>query len=209
MSRQLLTSGSVSIVTNIFPITFTERGLAIEVTTTRLRSSLPIAGSIQIYLSWDDVWIPVGEPKLIGFKQIIDVPYSAYRVSFTPARGLTEGMINIYQYTLQLAMSIGFPPASIPVTNNTRTKTVATSTVDVSLLAAVADRFGGGLIVNNSTQVLWINTTGSAAAPSFPSVRIPANGGTYDIAEGYMGVVRGIWTGADPNGKAEIQEYVT
>jgi hypothetical protein len=207
MAGELLYSGATATGANLLTTTLTCRGLAIETITDRLRASLPVAGTIQIYLGWGDAWIPVGTPLAIGFKQILDIPYSSYRLGFTPARGLTQALLNFYQFTLPLQlMAISPGAARIPVSGPDVATTLPASITNVVLMPANPLRVEG-YILNNSNRILWVNFAGIPATAAAPNTPIPANGGNIDIPEWYVGAVNGIWAGPAPTLGADVHEF--
>lgn len=82
---------------------------------------------------------------------------------------------------------------------------VASSATDVTILASNANR-QGGMIFNDSTQVLYLLLASGTSTTSLYTVQVPnaASFGYYEIPFGYIGVIKGFWTTA--NGNARVTE---
>ena len=85
----------------------------------------------------------------------------------------------------------------------TQTSVVAAA-VDTSLLAANAPRLGA-IVYNDSTAILYLLAASGVASTTVYTVQVPANG-TYEVAFGYTGAIRGYWASA--TGNARVTEYV-
>lgn len=104
-------------------------------------------------------------------------------------------------------MAISYP-SSVPSTASSGTATtIPAATVSTVISLSNPSRTLGGLIVNKGNKRLWIRFDGLTATTAFPSIDIPANGGSIDIPNGYIGQVTGIWE-SGATGAATLIEYI-
>jgi hypothetical protein len=91
--------------------------------------------------------------------------------------------------------------ASDPVANTSTTLSVASSTTNVTLLAANVNRIGA-TIFNDSNQTLYVKLGATASNTSY-TVQLTARG-YYEIPFGYVGQIDGLWNST--NGAARVTE---
>jgi hypothetical protein len=178
------------------------RALAIEFTLFNRLSTWYKAGYLfpLISIGGGDI---SAEPILIRFgSQVIQVPYSAYKLKFVPVDYLTE------LYTLKLfklPMAINFAPTTPENLGSEVITTVAASITSVVLDPANPTR-RQGFVVNKSNRNLWVNfsvTAPTAAAPN----NLITPGSNIDIPENYTGAINGIWSGPAPTLNAEVHQF--
>jgi hypothetical protein len=80
--------------------------------------------------------------------------------------------------------------------------TVASSATSVTVLAANTARMGA-TVYNDSTQILYLGYSATAASTSAYSVQVPPSG-YVEIPAKYNGQLTGIWASA--NGNARVTE---
>jgi hypothetical protein len=80
---------------------------------------------------------------------------------------------------------------------------VASSATSVTIVSANEAR-KGLIIVNDSTQILYIRFGSGAASTTDYTRQIAASGGEYEVPYGYQGQITGIWVLA--NGQARLTE---
>ena len=73
----------------------------------------------------------------------------------------------------------------------------------VTILAANADRIGA-LIVNDSTETLYLKYGATASTTSYTAKLAPQQ--AHDVRQGYSGVIDGIWSG-NGSGAARVTEW--
>lgn len=101
------------------------------------------------------------------------------------------------------ALVVALNPASAGVKSGNATVTsVASSATSVTLLAANANRLGA-VIVNDSTQILFVKFGTSATNASYTTA-VPITRGVYEVPFGYTGIITGVWVSA--NGNARVTE---
>jgi hypothetical protein len=89
-------------------------------------------------------------------------------------------------------------------TNGTATlANVADANVSTTLLAANAERIGA-IIVNDSTETLFLKYGATASSTSYTAKLAPQQ--AHDVRPGYTGIIDGIWTG-DGAGAARVTEW--
>jgi hypothetical protein len=149
-------------------------------------------------------------PLALG-EQLVSVPHRRYRLRYTrmPYFGIT--VIKIKQLTSSQAEDIlmGIYAGSAPSTSSTPTvTTVSAAIVATALLAANANRFQGGFMVNNSNKNMWVAFGLPAVATAVPpNSKVAPNGGNIDIPEGYVGPISAIWENG-ATGSVAITEFV-
>jgi hypothetical protein len=103
-------------------------------------------------------------------------------------------------------MSISYPSSVASTATVGTTVSIAASTTSATIAAANPARLLGGLIVNKGNKKLWVRFDTLPASAAFPSIDVPASGGSIDIPDGYIGAITGIWeTGA--TGAATVIEF--
>jgi len=80
--------------------------------------------------------------------------------------------------------------------------TVASSATNVTILAANSNRIGA-TIFNESTQVLFLGLSATAASATAYTVQMASNT-YYEVPFGYKGIIQGLWASA--NGNARVTE---
>lgn len=182
--------------------TLHSKALAIEVTFSNQPLTWFKAGYLYPLIAVGGGDIPA-EPILIRFgSQIIQVPYSAYKLKFVPVDYLTS------LYTLKLfklPMSINFAPPALEQIGSETTTTVAASITSVVLDPANPTR-RSGFVVNKSNRNLWVVFSAAAATAAAPTNLITP-GSNIDIPENYTGVITGIWSGPTPTLNAEVHQF--
>ena len=190
---------------SLLPVgTLKSKDLAIEISMVNQSPTWHKAGYLYPLINVGGGDIP-GSGIYINFgAQIVSIPYLAYKLRFVPVPYLTSN------YTLKifkLPMSISYP-SSVPTTASSGSATtIAAATVSTTITAVNASRTLGGLIVNKSNRRLWIRFDALTATTAFPSIDIPANGGSIDIPDGYIGQITGIWE-SGATGSATLIEYI-
>ena len=189
--------------------TYADVALSIEVMPINLRLNWYKAGYLKILLPFEGQWLPIStKPILLTWRQIVEIPYQEYRLLFTPENWLESPNFIVKPYAIKYnPMSIGYP-SSVPSTASAGTATtIPAATVSTTIAAFNASRTLGGLIVNKSNKRLWIRFDALTATTAFPSIDIPANGGSIDIPDGYIGQITGIWEAA-ATGAVTLIEYI-
>ncbi len=161
------------------------------------------AGYLYPLLSIGGGDIPASSIPINFDAQIIQVPYRSYKLRFEPVKWLTS------KYTFKLFkinMAINYPNNPTTSTSGTVT-TVAAAAVSTVISAPNANRLLGGMIINKTNRRLWIRFDATAATAASPSIDIPANGGSVDISDGFIGQITGIWE-AGATGSCTIIEYL-
>jgi hypothetical protein len=103
-------------------------------------------------------------------------------------------------------VSISYP-SSVPLTATSgAVTTVNAATTSTTIAVASPNRTLGGIIVNKGSKRLWIRFDSLAATTASPCIDVPANGGSIDIPDGYVGAVTGIWE-AGATGAATVIEF--
>jgi hypothetical protein len=182
--------------------TLHDRALAIELTFVNQPLTWFKAGYLYPLISVGGGDIPA-EPILIRFgTQVIQIPYSAYKLKFVPVDYLTV------LYTLKLfklPMAINFAPTLPETLGSEVITTVAASITSVVLDPANPAR-RQGFVVNKSNRNLWVNFSATIPTAAAPNNLITPNS-NIDIPEGYTGVINGIWSGPAPTLNAEIHQF--
>lgn len=177
--------------------------LAIEINFPEKRNVWYSAGYLYPLINIDGGDIRA-QPIAISFDaQIIQIPYNQYKLEFQPVKWLTS------QYTLNLkkiSMGINYPETVRTASAGTVT-TVTAAAVSTIISSANANRLLGGMLVNKSNRRLWIRFDATAATTTSPSIDIPANGGSTDIPDGFIGQITGIWE-AGATGACTVIEYI-
>ena len=189
--------------------TYADVALSIEVMPVNLRLNWYKAGYLKILLPFEQQWLPIStKPILLTWRQIVEIPYQEYRLLFTPENWLESPNFIVKPYPIKYnPMSIGYP-SPVPSTSSAgATTTIPAASVSTTIAASNANRTLGGLIVNKANKRLWIRFDAIAATTAFPCIDIPANGGSIDIPDGYIGQITGIWEGT-PTGAATLIEYL-
>jgi hypothetical protein len=140
---------------------------------------------------------------LIGFgQQVIQIPYTAYKLRFVPVPYLTSP----YQLKLfKLPMSINYAPAAPEQLGDEVVTTVNASLTNVVLDPANPTR-REGFIVNKSNRNLWVRFGATAATAAAPTSLVPPNS-NISIPDNYTGAINGIWSGLAPTLNAEIHQF--
>jgi hypothetical protein len=89
---------------------------------------------------------------------------------------------------------ISYPPLGIAQAAGVDARNVTITTTSSQIIAPNPNRASGGMIVNNTTKVMWLrlsDTNSPALANNASSFAIPANGGNYRMPESYIGPVQG------------------
>jgi hypothetical protein len=103
-------------------------------------------------------------------------------------------------------MSISYP-ASVPSASTVGAVTsVTAATVSATIAVANPSRLLGGMIINKGSKKLWVRFDTLPATVAFPSIDVPASGGSIDIPDGYVGAITGIWE-ASATGAATVIEF--
>jgi hypothetical protein len=181
------------------------QNLAIELTVPNQSKTWFKAGYLVPLINVSGGDIPAQDILIRFGAQIIQIPYSAYKLRFIPVPYLPD------RYTLKLLklpMSISYP-SSIPVTANAGTVTAVTPSANsATIVQPNTTRLLGGMIINKTNKRLWIRYDTIAATTAAPCIDIPPNGGSTDIPDGYVGQVTGIWEAA-PVGTCTVIEYLS
>lgn len=100
---------------------------------------------------------------------------------------------------------------------NTPSKTrgsaqIAANVAAVPLLVANTSRKDGSFVTNDSVQTLYVRFAASNPTTSYYDVGVDGRaagsaGGTIYVPDGYKGEIRGIWSGADAAGNANVIEF--
>ena len=188
---------------SLIPVgTITHRNLAIEVTILNQPKTWFKAGYLVPLISVGDGDIPA-EAILIKFgAQVIQIPYSAYKLRFIPVPYLSSN------YTLKLfklPMGINNAPAQPEVISGEVVTTIAASITNVVLDPINLAR-RDGFITNKSTRNLWVTFSATAATAAAPT-NLVTPGSNIDIPENYTGIINGIWSGPTPTLNAEIHQF--
>ncbi len=187
----LLISGRV-----ILPCIFSSRLLAVDIDASNLRDSWYNAGYLVPFVEIDGIKF-YDYDKAIKLKfggQLIDLPFSNYRLRFDPTDWLKDINIRIKQLASRDYLNMS-GTAEIPqreIGSDTPIST-ALSIASVEIAPEDLNRVPGGNIINTSNRVMWFNCKGQAANKTHPdNIPIPA-GGNYDIPSGYTGAITAIW----------------
>jgi hypothetical protein len=103
-------------------------------------------------------------------------------------------------------MNISYPSSVSPVSTSGTVTTVNAATTSTTIAVGSPNRLLGGLIVNKGNKKLWVRFDSIAATTASPCIDVPANGGSIDIPDGYIGAVTGIWE-AGATGAATVIEF--
>lgn len=96
--------------------------------------------------------------------------------------------------------------STLPTAAATPTVTaVADSAINVTLLAANANRFGA-MVTNDSSARLYVKLGATATTASY-TVSL-AQHGYYEVPFGYTGVIDGIWSSDPGDGAARVTEVI-
>jgi hypothetical protein len=190
----------------IIPKTYADLGLSIEIVPIQAIGDWYKAGYLKILLPRGSDWIAIKSIPLT-WQQIVEIPYRAYRLSFTPQAYLPDCNLIVDPYQLHYnPMSVYNPSLTPPAVGADTPTTVTASVTNVVALPANANRAPNGTIVNNANKVMWVSFTGAAATTATPSLSIPANGGERDIPGGYTGAINAIWQ-SGATGNAVFHEF--
>lgn len=191
----------------LIPKTYTDSGLLIEINPAVFRSSWYKAGFLKILVPVRNDWLPVTNKSiLLTWRQIIEVNYKDYRLSFTPEIYLSSSEIVITPYQIQYnPMGINFAPAEREALGEEVVTTVVASTTNVVLDPANPTR-REGFIVNKSNRNLWVKFAATAATAAAPTSLVPPNS-NITIPDGYTGAINGIWSPSNPQLNCEVHQF--
>jgi len=182
--------------------TLTRRNLAIEVTIPNQPPTWNKAGYLVPLISVSGGDIPAADILIRFGPQIINIPYSAYKLRFVPVPYLPAN----YSLKLhKLPMGINFAPAS-PESLGDEVTTVIVANVANVVLDPVNLARREGFIVNKSNRNLWVRFAATAAVAAAPTSLVPPNS-NINIPDGYTGQINGIWSGPNPTNNAEIHQF--
>ncbi len=192
----------------ILPCDFTSQLLAIEVTAGNQQPNWHQAGYLQSFVDIDGLDF-VGNNFLLKFgRQLIEVPYLSYRLSFQPKQYLQNTAIKVRQLSTSeirnISMTISFPNVT-RATGPDVVTTLNASAVAQNALQANPDRAPGSFIINNASKTMWVTETGVVAVTSAPAIPIPV-GGVFDFAPTYTGLISIIFV-AGTTGSVQIHEF--
>lgn len=182
--------------------TLTRRDLAIEVTIPNQPPTWNKAGYLVPLISVGGGDIPAQDILIRFGAQIINVPYSRYKLRFVPVPYLPAN------YTLKLyklPMGINFAPTPPEQLGDEVVTTVVANVVNV-ILDPVNPTRREGFIVNKSNRSLWVRFAATAATAAAPTSLVPPNS-NINIPDGYTGQINGIWSGPAPTLNAEIHQF--
>lgn len=126
---------------------------------------------------------------------------------------VTDGTNNVTvkaASTQAAASDVGLVVSLNPTSAQTKASTatvaqIASSVASVTLLAANANRLGA-IIVNDSTQILFLKFGTTASSTSY-SAPVAISKGTFEVPFGYTGIITGSWVSA--NGFAYCTELTS
>jgi hypothetical protein len=188
---------------SLLPVgTLNSRDLAIEFSLVNQSSTWYKAGYLYPLINVGGGDIPAAG-ILIGFgQQVIQIPYTAYKLRFIPVPYITRS----YNLKLfKLPMGINNAPAPAEVLGGETITTVAASITNVVIDPANPTR-RDGFITNKSNRNLWVLFSTTAATAAAPT-NLVTPGSNIDIPEGYTGVINGIWSGPAPTLNAEVHQF--
>lgn len=203
--EQIITDGEPIIL----PCVFTSKLLAIELITANRQDTWYRAGYLTPIVYIDAIGF-TGKPIRLGFgTQLVEIPYTSYKLEFSAVEYLRNTSIKIKQLSQNYLYMSGSSEVQSRAIGNVSPITTVASATSVIIAPENLDRVPGGVIVNTSNKQMWFNCTGTAAARSHPNIPIPA-GGNFDIPSGYTGAINAIWL-ASPSGSAVVHtaSYLT
>jgi hypothetical protein len=203
---QIVIAGSSAV---ILPCDFTAQLLAIEVRSQVRKDTWFKSGYLHTFVNLDGLSF-TGRQFTLGFdRQLIEIPYSSYQLSFQPVEWSVNTTISIKQILTtqyrEIIMSASYDPG-IRTVGADSASTVNASVANVVLAATNLNRAPEGFIVNNSNKNLWVTFTGTAATAAAPATKVLPSGGNIDIPGNYTGVINGIWE-ASATGSCVVHEF--
>jgi hypothetical protein len=134
-------------------------------------------------------------------------PYTSYRLRIVQNSAIAGYNLEINSIDPAVLGAI----APVPCCEDTfiqNAVSVGANVASIVLLAGNPLRLGGSIITNSSNRDLWIRLGQAVTSFSFPAILIPRNGGRFELPAGYTGQLQGRWDGANPNGAAQILEFL-
>jgi hypothetical protein len=184
---------------------FTAQLLALDLTFGNKRSTWYQAGYVTPLVNVGGNFYEGTAIKLRFDKQMLEIPYLAYRLRFETVDWARDVNINIKQLLSKdyKSMSISYPPVQ-RVIGAEAVSTAAAATTNAVGLAANADRAPGSFVINYANKIAYVNQSSTAAVAGRPSTPIPANGGVFQIT--YPGAINIIFA-SGATGSAEFHEF--
>jgi hypothetical protein len=200
----------------LIPKTYSDTGLSIEIAPTIFRPSWYKAGYLKILLPIGNDWLPISNKSiLLTWKQIIEIPYKEYRLTFTPESYLESCQFTITPYQIQynpmglyapIPTAIGEQPVldSLPTTFSAPAYNIATAGSAYQALAPNTARQNFA-VTNNGTAPIYIDLD----APSALTARMFAVpvGGTYISDFVYQGAVF-VWSSNAAAQSCQVRELI-
>lgn len=188
---------------SLLPVgTITHRNLAIELTILNQPKTWFKAGYLVPLIGVGGGDIPAQDILIRFGSQVIQIPYSAYKLRFIPVPYLPAN------YTLKLfklPMGINNAPLA-PEQIGGETITIVNANIAVVVLDPANPTRREGFITNKSNRNLWVNFSATAPTAAAPS-NLVSPGSNIDIPNNYTGAIGGIWSGPAPTLNAEIHQF--
>jgi hypothetical protein len=188
---------------SLLPVgTLNSQDLAIEFSILNQVSNWYKAGYLYPLINVGGSDIPAQGIFIYFGSQVIQIPYSAYKLRFVPV----PYIISPYQLKLfKLPMSINFAPPQPEQLGSEVVTTIPANLTSVILDPANPTR-RRGFIVNKSNRNLWVAFSTGVATAAAPNNMITP-GSNMDIPEDYTGQIIGIWSGPAPTLNAEVHQF--
>jgi hypothetical protein len=194
-SIQTALTGTLAISAASLPL---PTGASTEATLSTLNGKVPALGQALAAASTPVVLTAIQQAALTPPAAITGFA----TVAKQPALG-TAGTPSVDVITVQGATT-GTPIPTKAARSSTATHTnVGGSASSVTVLASNANRLGAS-VFNDSTAILYLDTTGGTASATNYTVQIGASA-YFEMPFGYTGAITGIWASA--TGSARVVEY--
>lgn len=167
--------------------TYSDVSLLIKVVPANYQTNWYKAGYLRILLPVDGEWLPIaGKPLLLTWRQVIEIPYQNYRLSYTPTSYLNSPLFIVEPYSIQYnPMGINYAQVD-KVTGGVVDTTVLGSATTVQLLPVDLLRHEG-TIYNRTNRIVYIKWGTAAATTADLAVPVGAN---LDMPEDFTGAVQ-------------------